>query len=326
MSYSSDGGDCLGLATSTDTADCQGTWQVPTTLQEGRYTLMWWWEFNTGEFYNTCADVFITAAEGDGVVPPADGANPPPPPLGGGNAPVDPATERSVVKVVMAVTGDVSDFGAERRSQIAQGFAALTSIPAADIVVTVSAGYGVSAEGDGTVDVTIDIRTASEASAITVQNVLSSQLSTANEASTLLASAQLDVLRVRAVERVLPSQIATANASLEEERDGWRASTLAVLALLVFGVGFAVYVRYFKEEGGQGAAPARKAPAATYEVNPTAAQMVTPAPPGRGPPAQIALPPGWVAHVDPGSGHTYYVNEKGESTWSHPGQAALSPV
>lgn len=53
MSYSSDGGDCLGLATSTDTADCQGTWIVPTTLAEGRYTIMWWWEFNPGEYYNT---------------------------------------------------------------------------------------------------------------------------------------------------------------------------------------------------------------------------------------------------------------------------------
>ena len=60
MSYSSDGGDCLGLAQSTDTADCQGTWTVP-NLQPGRYTIMWWWESNAGEFYNSCADVMITA-------------------------------------------------------------------------------------------------------------------------------------------------------------------------------------------------------------------------------------------------------------------------
>ena len=39
MSYSSDGGDCLGLAQSTDTADCQGTWTVPSTLAEGRYSI-----------------------------------------------------------------------------------------------------------------------------------------------------------------------------------------------------------------------------------------------------------------------------------------------
>ena len=66
MSYSSDGGDCLGLAQSTDTADCQGTWTVPTDLQPGRYTIMWWWEFNAGEFYNSCADVMITAAADGG--------------------------------------------------------------------------------------------------------------------------------------------------------------------------------------------------------------------------------------------------------------------
>ena len=47
MSYSSDGGDCLGLAQSTDTADCQGTWAVPTDLAEGRYTVMWWWEVSS---------------------------------------------------------------------------------------------------------------------------------------------------------------------------------------------------------------------------------------------------------------------------------------
>ena len=66
MSYSSDGGDCLGLAQSTDTADCQGTWTVPNNLQPGRYTIMWWWEFNAGEFYNSCADVMITAAADGG--------------------------------------------------------------------------------------------------------------------------------------------------------------------------------------------------------------------------------------------------------------------
>jgi len=60
MSYS----NCLGLGQSTDTADCQGTWTVPASLDEGRYTIMWWWEFNPGEYYNTCADVMITAGNG----------------------------------------------------------------------------------------------------------------------------------------------------------------------------------------------------------------------------------------------------------------------
>merc|ERR1719473_1075205 len=28
--------------------------------------MMWWWEFNAGAFYNTCADVLITAAAAPG--------------------------------------------------------------------------------------------------------------------------------------------------------------------------------------------------------------------------------------------------------------------
>jgi len=64
MSYSSDNGDCLPGATgSTDDDDCQGTWTVP-NLPPGRYSIMWWWEFNPGEFYNSCADVMIAAADG----------------------------------------------------------------------------------------------------------------------------------------------------------------------------------------------------------------------------------------------------------------------
>ena len=38
MSYSSDNGDCLGIAQSTDTADCQGVWQVKADTPPGRYT------------------------------------------------------------------------------------------------------------------------------------------------------------------------------------------------------------------------------------------------------------------------------------------------
>ena len=50
--------------------------------------MMWWWEFNAGEFYNTCADVTITAAVpgGPGGGTPGDGT-----PVGdGGGSPVTP--------------------------------------------------------------------------------------------------------------------------------------------------------------------------------------------------------------------------------------------
>jgi len=43
-----------------DKAVCSGTFTVPSHLQHGIYTFMWWWEFNGGEFYNSCADVLVT--------------------------------------------------------------------------------------------------------------------------------------------------------------------------------------------------------------------------------------------------------------------------
>jgi len=80
-----------------DGADCQGTWAVKPTTPPGRYTLMWWWEFNAGEYYNTCADVMIAAAE-DGGGGGGGGAivgSPPPPGgaavIGGGGGSSIPA-------------------------------------------------------------------------------------------------------------------------------------------------------------------------------------------------------------------------------------------
>jgi len=56
-----------------DAADCQQEFRIKTSTPPGRYTIMWWWEFNAGEFYNTCADVFIEAAsDGDDDAPPSD--------------------------------------------------------------------------------------------------------------------------------------------------------------------------------------------------------------------------------------------------------------
>ena len=46
------------------------------------------------------------------------------------------------------------------------------------------------------------------------------------------------------------------------------------------------------------------------------------APPPKAPPPPTTgpgLPPGWIAAVDPASGHTYYVNQTtGASTWTNP--------
>merc|ERR1719421_1352158 len=54
--------NCDPRQAAVDAADCQDEFQIKPTTPPGRYTLMWWWEFNGGEFYNTCADITITAA------------------------------------------------------------------------------------------------------------------------------------------------------------------------------------------------------------------------------------------------------------------------
>jgi hypothetical protein len=57
--------NCSPNQAGVDAAPCTGTFTVPVDLQPGAlYTMMWWWEFNQGEFYNTCADVEIA---GDGT-------------------------------------------------------------------------------------------------------------------------------------------------------------------------------------------------------------------------------------------------------------------
>jgi len=45
------------VGSGVDKAVCYGTFELPSDLEEGIYTFMWWWEFNGGEFYNSCADV-----------------------------------------------------------------------------------------------------------------------------------------------------------------------------------------------------------------------------------------------------------------------------
>eukprot|EP00468_Gymnochlora_sp_CCMP2014_P002498 CAMPEP_0167760510 /NCGR_PEP_ID=MMETSP0110_2-20121227/11629_1 /TAXON_ID=629695 /ORGANISM="Gymnochlora sp., Strain CCMP2014" /LENGTH=428 /DNA_ID=CAMNT_0007647035 /DNA_START=140 /DNA_END=1426 /DNA_ORIENTATION=+ len=65
---------CNPRQANVDNADCQDTWMVPLDTQPGVHTLMWWWEFNEGEFYNSCADVTITAASGAPAPSPSPGS------------------------------------------------------------------------------------------------------------------------------------------------------------------------------------------------------------------------------------------------------------
>jgi len=58
------------VGSGVDKAVCSGTFTVPSHLEFGIYTFMWWWEFNGGEFYNSCADVLVTDKTRTTGVPP----------------------------------------------------------------------------------------------------------------------------------------------------------------------------------------------------------------------------------------------------------------
>jgi len=66
--------NCVPNKSGVDRAPCSGKFKLPDDLQKGTYTVMWWWEFNPGEFYNSCADMQV------GDKPPAPTPAPPPPP------------------------------------------------------------------------------------------------------------------------------------------------------------------------------------------------------------------------------------------------------
>ena len=308
FSYSSEGGDCLGLAQSTDTADCQATWEVPTDLQEGRYTIMWWWEFNAGEFYNSCADVMITAATdgggngggGGGNDGGGDGgdaaASPPPPP--------DGSTELSVVHVSLTATGDVSDFDSSKQAQIAQAFADESGVAVGNVEVFVEEGYGVAADGDGVVTITIYIKTESADEARSVMNVLGSDLATAATASQLLAGAGVEVVSVQLVEATTPAQAeAASGGGGGGGGGGGSGATVALLVLLALcGVGVGLYCLKQRSTKQAGAA-------ATLTISTKGSVP---------PPPQVGLPAGWTAAADPNSGQTYYISPKGEAQWTFP--------
>ena len=57
---------CNPPGANIDAADCRGSFVVPTDLTPGVYTFMWWWEFNPGQFYNSCADIRVLAQPADG--------------------------------------------------------------------------------------------------------------------------------------------------------------------------------------------------------------------------------------------------------------------
>merc|ERR1712048_181294 len=78
---------CRPQAGGVDRAFCWNTFTLPPNIAPGFYGVMWWWEFNGGEHYNSCAGLRIVATEAELTSPPA----PPPPPAAPAPSPGDPA-------------------------------------------------------------------------------------------------------------------------------------------------------------------------------------------------------------------------------------------
>lgn len=77
---------CRPQAGGVDRAFCWNTFTLPPNIPVGYYGVMWWWEFNGGEHYNSCAGLQVVATEAELTAPPA----PPPPPAMAAPAPGAP--------------------------------------------------------------------------------------------------------------------------------------------------------------------------------------------------------------------------------------------
>lgn len=211
--------------------------------------------------------------------------------------------------VSLTAAGGVDDFDGARRTLIAQAFAAESGVAEGAIEVLVEAGYGVAADGEGVVTLTVYLRTESADAARAAMNVLGSDLASPQAATQLLAAASVEVVSVQLVEQKTPAELGAAlgGGGAEGERDGWRGGTIAAVVLLLLGaVGIGVYCLCFRKRG------AAKTPGAAAQLTISTNASVPP-------PAQVGLPAGWTAAADPKSGQTYYISPKGEPTWTLPG-------
>ncbi|GAM21096.1 hypothetical protein SAMD00019534_042710 [Acytostelium subglobosum LB1] len=52
-------GNCTNYNQNTNNATCTACYEIPANVENGLYTLQWFWEFNPGEYYMTCADILV---------------------------------------------------------------------------------------------------------------------------------------------------------------------------------------------------------------------------------------------------------------------------
>lgn len=76
--------ECNPGGAGVDRAKCVGQITLPVDTVPGVYSMLWFWEFNKGEFYNTCFDITVVAP-GQKARPAATIPTPPPPSPGDGD-------------------------------------------------------------------------------------------------------------------------------------------------------------------------------------------------------------------------------------------------
>ncbi|KAG0232280.1 hypothetical protein BGW41_001923 [Actinomortierella wolfii] len=81
--------DCNFIKDDTDKTPCGGCFQVPANRTAGIYVVQWRWELNDNEWYTSCWDLAVTAADAPST--PGAGGNGTNPP-GGAVKPIDGST------------------------------------------------------------------------------------------------------------------------------------------------------------------------------------------------------------------------------------------
>ncbi len=63
--------NCFQFCANMDKAHCLTSWSLPIVKTPGRYSFMWLWQFNTGQFYSTCFDAMVLVSGNQTMPTPA---------------------------------------------------------------------------------------------------------------------------------------------------------------------------------------------------------------------------------------------------------------
>ena len=53
---------CYNFCGNEDKAQCLTGWKLPADIAEGHHSFIWKWQFNTGQYYSSCFDAYVSAS------------------------------------------------------------------------------------------------------------------------------------------------------------------------------------------------------------------------------------------------------------------------